>query len=233
VEENLIRIPPDNLPTISDAKLPIAYERAKEAIAECDRVDECKDWINKSEALASYALQARDNTLYESAVRIKARAIERAGNLLKEHHAQGKRSDLQLGGIGPTKSRREEAEAAGLSKDQQIKAMRLTNIPRKEFEALVEASPPASIKELAALGKKSNPKPLTDMKGRDPEEFQMSTYAVGEVMHMAKAIGKRNPEAVVRGATQGKSLLPLRENVRACIQWLTQIDEALTRRITQ
>lgn len=33
----------------------MAYESAKHALEECDRVDECQSWANKAAALASYA----------------------------------------------------------------------------------------------------------------------------------------------------------------------------------
>jgi hypothetical protein len=50
---------------------------AKVAISECAHIDECKDWADKSEALASYAKQAKDDELRNMAERIQARAIRR------------------------------------------------------------------------------------------------------------------------------------------------------------
>ena len=74
---------PANLPSISRAKLPATYAAAKEAITECARIDECKDWADKSEALASYAKQAEDDALRKMCDRIQARAIRRCGELLR------------------------------------------------------------------------------------------------------------------------------------------------------
>ena len=48
---------------ISDAPLPERYEAAKRAVAECHRVDECKEWSDRAVALASYARQVRDHEL--------------------------------------------------------------------------------------------------------------------------------------------------------------------------
>ena len=54
---------PAELPNIADARLPAAYETAKQALAECSRIDECQNWADRAAALASYARQARDDTL--------------------------------------------------------------------------------------------------------------------------------------------------------------------------
>ncbi len=79
---------------VCDAPLPIVYERATKALAECARIDECQDWANKAKALASYARQSKDDTLRKMADRIQARAIRRCGELLKQVEAgQGSRTD--------------------------------------------------------------------------------------------------------------------------------------------
>lgn len=79
---------------IQDAPLPVSYELATKALAECTRLDECKDWANKAEALASYARQSKDDRLRKMAIRIQARAIRRCGELLREiESGQGTRTD--------------------------------------------------------------------------------------------------------------------------------------------
>jgi hypothetical protein len=83
MRNDLVHIPAD-LPNIADARLPATYESAKRALAECSRIDECQDWADKAAALASYARQARDDTLFSFATRIKARALDRCGELLRQ-----------------------------------------------------------------------------------------------------------------------------------------------------
>ena len=73
---------PAHLPSVALAKLPHTYEQAKTALATCERIDECADWANKAEALASYAKQAQDDELRKTADRIQDRAIRRCGELL-------------------------------------------------------------------------------------------------------------------------------------------------------
>src|SRR5882757_827322 len=72
------------LPRIRDARLPATYEAAKQALAECFRLDECQDWADKMAALASYARQSENRELEELALRIRARAIRRCGEVLQE-----------------------------------------------------------------------------------------------------------------------------------------------------
>ena len=111
-----------NLPTqISAAHLPDSYEAAKVALAECARVDECQDWADRAAALASYARQSEDATLEAYAKRIRARAIRRAGELLKQVEPQaGARSDL--GSWASIGSRKAIATEAGMS-ERQAKTM--------------------------------------------------------------------------------------------------------------
>jgi len=90
-----------NLPDIARAKLPESYERAKTALATCNRIDECKDWADKAAALASYAKQADDKSLFELATRIASRAVRRCGELLEPFDARG---DHRKSGGAPTSS---------------------------------------------------------------------------------------------------------------------------------
>ena len=57
---------PAQLPSIANAQLPEKYEAAKTALAECARIDECKDWADKAHAMASYAKQADDDSLHKA-----------------------------------------------------------------------------------------------------------------------------------------------------------------------
>lgn len=63
--------------------------------------------------------------------RIQARAIRRAGELLKEFDGRG--GDRSKSGDAPTSapSRRDAATSAGMSKDQQVTAVRVANVPRE------------------------------------------------------------------------------------------------------
>jgi hypothetical protein len=74
------------------------YEAAKTSLEKCSSIDECREWVDKSAALASYARQSQDETLLKMAVRIQARAIKRCGELLKTYQAPGRRTDQPRNG---------------------------------------------------------------------------------------------------------------------------------------
>lgn len=214
---------PSGLPSVANAKLPAVYESARTALAECSRVDECKDWADKAEALASYAKQAGDDSLRKTADRIQARAIQRCGELLKAinpskggrpRYHEGKCS--ACGYDGPLKihectkrgpapdlvsspTRTDAAREAGLSKRQQRDALRVANVPRDEFEAAVESDDPPTVTALAERGKKAAP--LFDLKGRDPRDFKNCTAALGLLRDVHAFAERTDPRSVIRGAS--------------------------------
>lgn len=124
------------------AVLPANYERAKQALAECERIDECQEWANKAAAIAAYARMSKDDNLVILAQRIQARAIRRCGELLKS--------------IPPSRegNRTAAANAAGLTRLQRNQATQIAQISSKDFERLVEEKAP-KIYQLAAIGRVS------------------------------------------------------------------------------
>ena len=139
---------------IESARLPAVYERAQQAIAECDRLDECKDWSDKAAALASYARQAEDQTLEKYAMRIRARAVRRTAELLKQFDGRGGDRSGKTDRTGSSAAtQREAVEAAGMSERQQVTAIR--DVPKEEFDRQVEAVMPATVTKPAEIGKKT------------------------------------------------------------------------------
>ncbi|HMH29047.1 MAG TPA: hypothetical protein VK580_10705 [Steroidobacteraceae bacterium] len=144
-----------SLPSKMDSPLPQKYEAARAAIAECVRLDECKSWSDKAAALASYARQAKDDSLRVMAIRIQARAERRCGELLKQiEPAQGgDRGNSATGGRPPVGSRKAAADQAGLSEHQRKTALRVAAIPEVEFNRQVESARPPTVTRLADQGR--------------------------------------------------------------------------------
>jgi hypothetical protein len=70
------------------------------------------------------------------AVRIRARAIRRSGELLKQFDARPntlKQNAVNDGGDS-FGSRRQMAQQAGMSERQQVTAVRVANVPEDDFE---------------------------------------------------------------------------------------------------
>ena len=181
--------------TAASARLPQTYESAKVALANCANIDECKDWADKAAALASYARQADDDELMKMATRIRDRAIRRAGELLKqiEPGKGGRPPETTMGGHSSF-TRTSAARDAGMSAHQQAQAVRVANVPADEFEKQVESNSPPTISALADQGKRSAPKPVLDLQGRDPDEFNRAMHYVGGWEDAAKDLAALNHE---------------------------------------
>lgn len=162
------------------ARLPQTYETAKNALANCASIDECQDWADKAAALASYAKQANDDELMKMATRIRDRAIRRAGELYKQiPEARGANQNITSDSGPKVLTRKDAAEAAGMSERQMKTAIRVANVPAADFEKQVESPTPPTVTALAEQGKKSAPKPVLDLQGRDPDEFNSAMHYVG------------------------------------------------------
>lgn len=183
------------LPDTTNAKLPGTYERAKEALAQCSQVDEVKDWADKAEALASYAKQANDDTLRKLADRIQARAIRRAGELLKQVDGrQGQNLPGSKSNGTDTFSRGQAAQQAGLSKRQTDTAVRVANVPEDDFEQQVESDDPPTVTNLAEQGKQK--RQAVDLGGASPQHFARATELQGMLRRLAEYCDKHDPQDI-------------------------------------
>lgn len=208
----------------NSARLPQSYETAKNALSNCVSIDECQDWADKAAALASYAKQANDDELMKMATRIRDRAIRRAGELLKQIEPQsGKRTDIEPSGGAPTRS--QVAQDAGMSRDQMHTALRVANVPEADFERQVESATPPTVTKLAEQGKQSAPKPVLDLHGRSPDDFNRAMHYVGGWEDAAKDLAALQHERALPVLTPSEIA-----RLRAAI---TSIDAVTDRIITR
>ena len=217
----------ENLPSIANATLPSMYTKAKEALAECERIDECKTWADKAAALASYAKQADDDTLHKTAVRIRARAIRRCGELLKDFDARPQNPQKQSHANGTLLSQRQAAADAGLSKRQQVTAVNVARVPEEQFEAAIESEKPPTITALADQGKKAQPKAHAfDLQGRDPEDFKRSTEGQSHLEALTDYARRIQAETLVKG-TLPHEYPEMRAQLAILLPWLKQLEKLL------
>ncbi len=185
------------LPSIRDARLPTVYEAAVDALSQCAKLDECKDWADKAAALASYGKQSNDDRIRKYGLRIQARAVRRAGELLKQFNAAGTRNDQPIAHKDKRLTQRQAAERYGISPKRERTAIRVANILDEDFEAAVDSEHPSTVTALTEQGKKRR---LVDLGGRDPKEFSISTDGQGQIHKLAQFTGDVEPGVVVRGA---------------------------------
>jgi hypothetical protein len=190
------------LPALStaDARLPETYERAKAALADCNRIDECKDWADKAQALASYARQSDDDSLFTLARRIQARAIRRAGELLKQfdgrpaNNPSGRSAPQTDGEVGLGRlTQRDVAERAGMSERQQATAVRVASVSEADFNAAIEAEKPATVTALANMGKTKRAEP------ERPAGFYEATHFLGALRRLDALTSEHDARLVASG----------------------------------
>lgn len=181
----------------AQARIPQTYANAKSALYTCASIDECQQWADKAAALASYAKQAEDEELMKMAIRIRDRAIRRAGELLQQIEPAKNQHDASARvGSGPS-SRSEAGESAGMSERQIKTALRVANVPADDFERQVEGPTPPTVTALAKQGTKPMQKPVIDLKGRDPGEFNRALHFIAEFEEYAKALSTFDLESIL------------------------------------
>lgn len=239
------------------ARLPVNYQHAREALAQCEQVDECKDWADKAAALASYAKQADDESLFKTAMRIKGRAVQRVGQLVKEieegqrgrppvvtptpqppprpRPPENGRTDAPI--LPKPQGRFEVAAAAGISRDQAKRAIAVASIPAEEFEALIEADDPPTVNELVERGReirRQDRAPSPPPKPEPPAYLQGHTPAeFNAAIHARGRVRDladqcpRVTPAVVAHTTVAAELPALLAQVRAVAAWVGALQEEL------
>jgi hypothetical protein len=202
---------------VAAARMPSTYEQAKIALISCAKIDECQDWANKAEALASYAKMAGDDSLRRMADRIQARAVRRMGELYKTFNAQGQRTDQLKEGALQKLTQKEVAESAGISEHQAKQAVRVSNVPEEKFEAAIEAPKPATVTALAEMGKQVRTAPTEGFK-----------RVVGAVKRFADFCHSNDPDMVAAGVLPHEAA-DMCGHVETIDSWLDQFIAVLSR----
>lgn len=198
------------IPGVRNAKLPAVYVEAQNALARCQSIDECKEWADKAAAIASYAKQAQDETLMDTAMRIKARAVQRCGELLKQIDRGAGRPTIRAGAGPNFRGRKGVAAAAGLSDRRRKDALRIASIPKAQFEAMVESDAPPTITALSEAGKQeaANRAYLHSPK---PPGFKHATKLLGTLEDFAAFCSRADPILVAEALSKREAQRALRD----------------------
>ncbi|MDR5801176.1 hypothetical protein [Caballeronia sp. LZ001] len=122
----------------------VRYEQARNALAECQRIDEVKDIRDKAEAMAAYARQAKDQDLIQMATEIKVRAERKAGEMLRQSADSGERA-ANGDNRHTTKTSNDTTSKPtltdlGITRDQSSRWQSLASMSDTHFETAVETA---------------------------------------------------------------------------------------------
>ncbi len=149
---------------------------------------------------------ADDDALRKLADRIQARAVRRCGELLKQHDGRGAHMKK---GCAPL-SRREVADKANISVDQQRTAARVANVPEDDFTEAVESENPPTVTALAEQGRKPRKPPP-----QSPHSPAQRQVASGGTLGESPGPGSRHsgPWAPSGRGSQAGQANPMRDSV--------------------
>jgi hypothetical protein len=134
---------------------------------------------------------ADDDFLRVLADRIQARAVRRMGELLKQFDGRGGDRTKTDGAVSSAPTQAEAARAAHISERQQITAVRVANVAADKFEAAVEAPKPATVTQLAEMGKQIRSVP--------DQSFKQASLLIGAMSRYAEFCRTNPPESVAAG----------------------------------
>jgi hypothetical protein len=181
------------------ARLPINYKAAKQALAECDRVDECKTWADKAEAVATYARISSDREMELTARRIRLRAIARIGELLLQIpntsrglHTAG--AQLKGGSLPNPASRLGIGRAAGLRPQDVNQALSIARIPPEIREVAIESADPPKPSVLEKHPARIRPRPVRFDRFTPGPEYRAVFLHAGGLTMFTSFLKKHPPE---------------------------------------
>jgi hypothetical protein len=158
---NVANLPVMAREQIDHSSLPALYLAAKEALIDCDRVDEIKGIASKHSAIAHYAKQIKDDSLRFYAQRIHLRALHRIGELLIEIKDPKERTKIQ--------------KQYGLTQTEKDDAWFIGHLGRSELDKMVEKTPPASKWDCRGAGWQKSP---SAVKARDRHFAQQADHVL-------------------------------------------------------
>jgi hypothetical protein len=102
----------------------------------------------------------------------------------------------------------------------------VARVPQKQFDSLVEASKPATIKELAAIGASRIGIPEDYLKGRDPKDYQVGMYGRGALRHFVDECNTYPAKQVVRGSIR-RDIPRVLSDIAKARRWLDTVEQLI------
>lgn len=127
---------------IHEPALPVQYESACRALAECRTIDEAKYFDSKADALAAWAKIYNNDRAAVEAKRLKLHAYRRMGEIARElqpPYRKGERSNTKTGSLPGHVAL---LKASGLKPSQATAASYISSMTAQSFEAAVSRDRP-------------------------------------------------------------------------------------------
>lgn len=214
---------------LPNARMPLNYEVAKNAIRKCLRIDECKEWADKIAALAAYAKQIKDDELLKNAKRIRVRAQVRMGELLLEYpapHGGWPGADGKIRNAGRKSPRYKAGEDAGLSRATINRAVSMARVPEDLRETRIEADPPITHRQLSDLGRVRKFKTGREV-GAAYKELTGNTGWGSNLGAFVRWIGLHPAAYVGAQIDADDEITRLRALIVDAQEWLDELDQTL------
>jgi len=149
----------------------VTYEAARVALKQAVEIDDVKDIRDKAQAMAAYALQIKNDDMYQWVKDIKLRAERRMGELLEEvgpNKGAATPRTVEIDNAVTDSDRVKPTLAEiGISKKQSTDFKAIASIPEKEFEEAVSAGKETTASLVRKSPKKA--KALKEAKEKKPK----------------------------------------------------------------
>lgn len=223
-----------NLPELiaghsTSERMPLNYVAAKNAIARCAKIDECKQWEDQAVALTAYAKQIKDKDLERAVRRIKLRAKVRMGELLTELEARHGGWQLPNGkmtnkrGLSP---RYKAGLEAGIGRKGINEAVSMARVPVAVREQRIEASPPISPRALVDLGRAR--RFTTGRSSSDVyRELTANTGWGANLGQFCRWISGKSAPFLAAQLTAKDEIVKVRRDIVEAQEWLDTLDQHL------
>lgn len=126
--------------------VPVVYEEAIKALAECLSLDDAKLWSDKADALAAWAKIYHDDKVDRQARALKLHAYRRMGQLAIELSPQKRKGGAGNNGTSSIRAygSQKMLMANGLNHAKATAATKLANMPQGKFDGLLKEKKPVS-----------------------------------------------------------------------------------------
>lgn len=200
--------------------MPVEYEAAVKALAECITLDEAKYWNNKADALAAWARIYHSSEAERKAKQLKLHAYRRMGQLAEELRPtirDGKRQGNNEGRSGHAPGARSLLIQSGLKTTQAAAALTLGRLDDREFERHVNLPRPRAPQSIN-----------TDAKSGS-ESHRKIQSAHGGAFRIFKTFCKQHSaSSLARGLSAGEYRYYI-ESVRLMTEWLDEFEQNIPR----